>query len=143
MNDDTIKLLRECEAGVKMGIGTLDDVIDGAKDERLRKILSEGKEKHVEIENEIKEMLSQYNNEEKEPAAMAKLMARMKSNVKMMAGDVDANIADLVTDGCDMGIKTLNKYINQYAEANSEAKKLAGKLILTEESLERSIRPYL
>lgn len=143
MNNDTIKLLRECEAGVKMGIGTLDDVLDGAKDERLRKILSEGKEKHVEIENEIKEMLSQYNNEEKEPAAMAKLMARMKSNVKMMAGDVDANIADLVTDGCDMGIKTLNKYINQYAEANSEAKKLAGKLILTEESLERSIRPYL
>lgn len=143
MNDDTIKLLRECEAGVKMGIGTLDDVIDGAKDERLRKILSEGKEKHVEIENEIKEMLSQYNNEEKEPAAMAKLMARMKSNVKMMAGDVDSNIADLVTDGCDMGIKTLNRYINQYAEANSEAKKLAGKLILTEESLERSIRPYL
>lgn len=143
MNDDTIKLLRECEAGVKMGIGTLDDVMDGTKDERLRQILTEGKEKHVEIENEIKEMLSQYNNEEKEPAAMAKLMARMKSNVKMMAGDVDANIADLVTDGCDMGIKTLNRYINQYSEADNEAKKLAGKLILTEESLERSIRPYL
>ncbi len=143
MNDDTIKLLRECEAGVKMGIGTLDDVMDGTKDERLRQILTEGKEKHVEIENEIKEMLSQYNNEEKEPAAMAKLMARMKSNVKMMAGDVDANIADLVTDGCDMGIKTLNRYINQYSKADNEAKKLAGKLILTEESLERSIRPYL
>ena len=28
VNDDTIKLLRECDAGVEMGIKTLDNVID-------------------------------------------------------------------------------------------------------------------
>ncbi len=54
MNDDTVKLLRECEAGVKMGAGTLDNVMDGAKDERLKKILDESKEKHMELETETK-----------------------------------------------------------------------------------------
>ena len=31
MNDDSIKLLRECEAGIKMGISAIDDVIDEAR----------------------------------------------------------------------------------------------------------------
>ncbi len=143
MNDDTVKLLRECEAGVKMGAGTLDNVMDGAKDERLKKILDESKEKHMELEAETKKLLSKYKDDGKEPAAMAKMMAKMKSNIKLMADDVDAKIADLVTDGCDMGIKTLNRYLNQYPAAENEVKKLTGEIILAEEALERSIRPYL
>lgn len=143
MNDDTIKLLRECEAGIKMGIESLDEVIESAKDERLKNILIEGKDQHLELEGETRELLRRYNDEGKEPAAMAKMMAKMKSNFKMMAGDADANIADLITDGCDMGIKNLNRYINQYPAADTEVKKLVGKVILAEESLERSIRPYL
>lgn len=143
MNDDTVKLLRECEAGVKMGAGTLDNVMDGAKDERLKKILDESKEKHMELETETKKLLSKYKDDGKEPAAMAKMMAKMKSNIKLMADDVDAKIADLVTDGCDMGIKTLNRYLNQYPAAENEVKKLTGEIILAEEALERSIRPYL
>ncbi len=74
---------------------------------------------------------------------MAKMMAKMKSNIKLRADDVDAKIADLVTDGCDMGIKTLNRYLNQYPAAENEVKKLTGEIILAEEALERSIRPYL
>lgn len=143
MNDDTVKLLRECEAGVKMGAGTLDNVMDGAKDGRLKKILDESKEKHMELEAETKKLLNKYKDDGKEPAAMAKMMAKMKSNIKLMADDVDAKIADLVTDGCDMGIKTLNRYLNQYPAAENEVKKLTGEIILAEEALERSIRPYL
>ena len=36
MNDDSIKLLRECEAGIKMGISAIDDVIDDAQDKKLK-----------------------------------------------------------------------------------------------------------
>lgn len=39
VNDDTIKLLRECDAGVEMGIKTLDNVIDDVESDELRKIL--------------------------------------------------------------------------------------------------------
>lgn len=47
MNDDSIKLLRECEAGIKMGISAIDDVIDDAQDKKLKSILTEGKDKTV------------------------------------------------------------------------------------------------
>ena len=46
VESDTIKLLRECDAGVKMGVSSIDDVIDHVKDERMRKLLSECKEEH-------------------------------------------------------------------------------------------------
>ena len=32
IEQDTIKLLRECDAGVKMGISSIDDVLDDVRD---------------------------------------------------------------------------------------------------------------
>lgn len=43
VNDDTIKLLRECDAGVEMGIKTLDNVIDDVENDELRKILEKAR----------------------------------------------------------------------------------------------------
>ncbi len=54
MNDDSIKLLRECEAGIKMGISAIDDVIDDAQDKKLKSILTEGKDKHIELLSKAK-----------------------------------------------------------------------------------------
>ena len=31
VNQDTIKLLRECDAGVKMGVSSIEDVLDNVK----------------------------------------------------------------------------------------------------------------
>lgn len=43
MNDkeekDTVKLLRQCDAGIKMGIGAINDVIPKAGDADLEDIL--------------------------------------------------------------------------------------------------------
>ena len=36
---DTIRLLRECDAGVKMGVASIDDVIDRVQNENFRKYL--------------------------------------------------------------------------------------------------------
>ncbi len=143
MSDDTIKLLRECAAGIKMGISSLDDVIEDTQNEKLKNILIEGKDKHLELESETNELLRKYNDEGKEPAVMAKAMAKMKSNVKLMTKDTDAHIADLITDGCNMGIKSLNRYLNQYSKSDNEVKQLTGKIIISEEALERSLRAYL
>ena len=36
VEQDTIKLLRECDAGVKMGVSSIDDVIGYVKDEKFK-----------------------------------------------------------------------------------------------------------
>ena len=57
VEQDTIKLLRECDAGVKMGVSSIDDVLKYAHDERLKKLLIKCKNEHDELDGEIQELL--------------------------------------------------------------------------------------
>mgnify|MGYP003542009698 CR=1 FL=1 len=143
IEQDTIKLLRECDAGVKMGISSIDDVMKYAKSERLRKDLSDNREEHCKLDKELQELLDQYHDDGKEPNPMAKGMSWMKTNVKLVINESDHTIADLITDGCNMGVKSLNKYLNQYEAADERSKDIAKRLINLEEELAVDIREYL
>lgn len=52
-------------------------------------------------------------------------------------------MADLITDGCNMGVKSLSRYLNQYKAADERSKDLAKRLIHMEEQLAVDVRPYL
>lgn len=52
-------------------------------------------------------------------------------------------VAELMTDGCDMGIKSLSRYLNVYEAADDKAKKIAKKLIDLENDLCSGLREYL
>ena len=67
----------------------------------------------------------------------------MKTNMKMSMNDTDETAADLITDGCNMGIKSLYKYMNQYPGANSKVKDICKKLISIEDQLRKELRAYL
>ena len=108
-NNDSIYLLKECDAGCKMGVSSIDEVLEQVQDEDLKQMLSKSKEHHEQLGNEIHSLLLQYHSEEKEPSAMAKGMSWMKTNVKMAMDNSDATIADLITDGCHMGVKSLHR----------------------------------
>ena len=51
---------------------------------------------------------------------MAKGMSWFKTNIKISADSSDNTIADLNTDGCNMGDKTLHKYLNKYKAADEK-----------------------
>ena len=55
----------------------------------------------------------------------------------------DATIADLMTDGCDMGVKSLSRYLNQYKAADERSKDVAKRLIHLEDQLGTDMRGYL
>ena len=40
---DTIKLLRECDAGIRMGVKSIRDVLDDVKDGRMKEMLEKCK----------------------------------------------------------------------------------------------------
>ncbi|HKM20687.1 MAG TPA: hypothetical protein VJZ01_01410 [Lachnospiraceae bacterium] len=143
MEDDTIKLLRECNAGIKMGISSLDDVIDHVKDEHLKDLLENSRAKHRKLGDETHEYLKDYQDDGKEPAAMAKMMSWVKTNVKLGGEDSDRVVADLITDGCNMGVKSLYRYLHQYPAANDTSKKLTQEIIAEEEDLVKDLREYL
>jgi len=143
VEQDTIKLLRECDAGIKMGISSIDDVLEYVSDVSLRKCLSESKDDHVKLKNEMQSLLEEYHDDGKEPNPMAKGMSWIKTNVKLSLDDSDKTIADLMTDGCDMGVKSLSKYLNQYEAADEKSKDIAKRLINLEERLGEDVRRFL
>ena len=142
-NKDTIHLLKECNAGSKMAVTSLDEVMENAQDSKLKELLKKSKDHHEKLGNEIHSMLIQYHSEEKDPNPMAKSMSWLKTNMKMSMDKSDATIADLLTDGCNMGIKSLYKYMNQYPNAEAKVKNLCNNLIDIERELRKDLRSYL
>ena len=140
---DTIKLLRECDAGVKMGISSINDVLGYIHADDLRHCLSNCMSKHEALEQEIESLLDSYHDKGKAPNPMAKGMSWVKTNAKLAMDNSDEAVADLMTNGCNMGVKSLNKYLNQYEAADERSKDIAKRLIHLEEKLTADIRPFL
>jgi len=143
IEQDTIKLLRECDAGVKMGISSIDDVIESVYDPKLSSLLSNSKKDHEKIDEKIQKLLDEYHDDGKEPAKIAKGMSWIKTNVKMAMDESDQTIADLMTDGCNMGVKSLNKYLNKYEGADEKSKNITKDLIGIEKQLAEDICCFL
>ncbi len=140
---DTIKLLRECDAGVKMGVASIASVLDHVKDRDLKERLSSCKQEHNALDRELQGLLDRYHDEGKDPNPMAKSMSWMKTSVKLGMDPSDGAIASLMTDGCNMGVKSLYRYLNQYQAADEASKSIARRLIRLEEDLTADIRAYL
>ena len=119
MTDD-VELLKECDAGVKMGIEGIGNVMDDATDEKLKS----------------------FNADEKEPNVFASSMSKMSTGMKMMMDNSDEKIADLMIDGCNMGIKSVSRYMNQYSGASRDTMDIANDVIVIEQNFMNDLRQY-
>ena len=140
---DTIKLLRECDAGIRMGIDSIADVLPHVKSEKLYKTLGDCKEEHEALRREVDSQLSRFRDEGKSPNPIAKGMSWMKTTMKLGMEESDATVAELMTDGCNMGVKSLNRYLNQYEAADEVSKDITKRLIHLEQKLTKDIQGYL
>ena len=140
---DTVKLLRECDAGIQMGVASIDDVLDHVRSDKLKKTLSQCKQEHEKLKEQVADLLARYHDQGKSPNPIAKGMSWMKTNMKLNLEESDCTIAELMTDGCNMGVKSLSRYLNQYQAADEKSKDIAKKLIHLEAQLAADIRGYL
>lgn len=143
INNDTIELLKECNAGIKMGVSSIEDVLDNVSNSEFKQLLTHCKEEHQDLGSKTHEKLNRYHDSGKEPNPMAKGMSWLKTNVMLSMNDSDKTVADLLTDGCNMGVKSINRYLNKYKAAEEDAKDIAKELIRIEETLVTDLRQYL
>lgn len=143
IEQDTIRLLRECDAGVKMGIDSIEDVLDKVNSDKFRNLLFKCKEEHHKLGEEIQQLLDKYQDDGKDPNPIAKGMSWVKTNMKLAVEYSDGTVADLMTDGCNMGVKSLNRYLNEYKAADEVSKDICKRLINLEERLTVDIRDFL
>ncbi|MBQ7363003.1 MAG: hypothetical protein IJW48_00990 [Clostridia bacterium] len=143
IEQDTIRLLRECDAGIKMGVSGIDDVINYVKSHGFKRKLSDCRSEHMKLSHEIESELHRYEDRGKSPNPLVRGMSKMKTEMKMAMTGGDKTVADLMTDGCNMGVKSLNKYLNKYEAASEVSKDITKRLINLEEKLAVDIRGYL
>lgn len=144
IEEDTIRLLRECNAGIKMGVEAIDQVLPKIKSQELREALEKSRKEHGRLGDRTHELLNRYHDGGKDPSPLAKTMSWVKTNFKLAAeADPNKAAASLITDGCGMGIKSLHRYLNQYEAAEEQAKGIAQDLIGLENTLTKNMRPYL
>lgn len=143
VEQDTIKLLRECDAGIKMGISAIDEVMEYAHSDEMRTYLQDSSKENQKLQDDLQEVLADYHDNGKEPSAIASGMSWVKTNFKLKMDDSDSTIAELMTDGCNMGIKSLSRYLNQYQAADRRSKDLTKRLIKAEEKLSQNMRAFL
>lgn len=143
MKQDTLQLLKECDSGIKTAVASIDEIKDHVKDVTLAKIFEQYKHDHEELGKRIQTMLEKEALEGKDPNAMVKAMSWMKINAKLIQKPTDAEAADLMMDGCNMGIKSVCKYQNKYGAADEGAKTIAKDLVDLESKLMIELRAYL
>ena len=143
IEQDTIRLLRECDAGIEMGVSSIRDVLGRVQAPGLQLALTNSMAAHEALKTEISEMLDRCHDEGKAPNPVAKSMSWVKTNVKLAAQPGDETIADLMTDGCNMGCKSLGRYLNEYKAASERSKDITKRLIDLEHQLSIDLRPYL
>ena len=50
---DTAKLLKECDAGTKMAISSINEILEKVEDPKLNEILTHSRNAHEQLESEI------------------------------------------------------------------------------------------
>lgn len=142
-NKDSVFLLKECSAGIRMAVSSIDDVLPYLENGKLKQVLKESKTEHKDLEKDIDNTLHKMDCDGKEPNLMAKGMSKIKTNAEMVFKPTESQAASLISDGCSMGIKSIHKYMNQYPAASSEVMNLANRISVLEEKLENQMKPYL
>ena len=143
VSKDTIELLKECDAGCKMAIDSMEQISRYVTDDQLQTIIQKYNNDHIKMEEDIHRMLNNHGAEGQEPNPMAKASSWIQSEVKMMLKGDTKQAASLLTDGCNMGVKSLCEYKNSYKAADEKSVSMCEKLCDIETRMAKDLQCFL
>lgn len=143
VSQDTVELLKQCDAGCKMAIDSMEQISKFVVDDKLKTIIAKYNGDHIRMEEDIHRVLNHIGAEEGEPNPLAKASSWLQSEVKMMMKGDSKQAASLLTDGCNMGIKSLCEYKNSYKAADDKSISICEKLCDIERKMENDLQEFL
>ena len=72
IESDTLRLLRECDAGIKMGVASIGEVTGHVKDAAFREQLNVCKSGHEHLGRQVEALLREYRAGGKSPSPVAR-----------------------------------------------------------------------
>ena len=123
IEQDTVKLLRECDAGIKMGVYSIEEVLGDVNNGNFKQMLEKAKSDHQQLQDEIQILLDKYHDDGKDPNPMAKGMSWFKTNIKILPILRIIRLPTLSPTAVIWVFKTLHKYLNKYKAADEKIKR--------------------
>jgi len=143
VSQDTVELLKECDAGCKMAVESMEQISKYVTDEQLKTLITDYNGEHIKMEEDIHRMLNNLGEEDKEPNPIAKVSSWLQSEIKMMMKGDTHQAASLLTDGCNMGIKSLHEYKNQYKAADDKSVQMCERICNVETRMVEDLQSFL
>lgn len=143
ISQDTVELLKECDAGCKMAIDSMEQISKYVSDDKLKTVIQKYNGAHIKMEEDIHRLLNTIGEEDKDPNPIAKASSWIQSEVKMMMNCDAKQAAHILTDGCNMGVKSLCKYKNQYKAAEEKSVQICDRLCDLETKMTYDLREFL
>lgn len=143
MNEDSIRLLREIDVGCKNAVNSFKQIQEFTADQDLLSVIEEQKKEHELIKDIACRLLENCGEEPESPTSLTKAMMWFTTEIKMMMDRDDRKAAELLADGCHMGIKSLSRYLREYKKAGQKERALAGRLMNLEMDLYKRLLGFL
>lgn len=143
MSEESTALLKKCNAGAKMAIGTIERVYPYVTERALKDALSEYIKKHEDVVARTRELLAEYCEGGADPNPIAQLMAKITTKMRLKRDCSDGNVAVIVIEGCNMGTKKLREYKQKYDGASQESCDTLQELMSLEGKLMNEMQAYL
>ena len=125
-----------------MGADSLVNLLPKVNDEGLRNEITAQLERYEEFASKAREQLFDLDVSPKEENAFTKISAKMGVMMNTMLDATSSHIAQMIIEGCSMGITELLKVVHAYG-TKDDAEQLARDVISFEESCSENMKKYL
>lgn len=140
---DDKELLSCIYQNADMGVDGILKVLEGAHSGPIREALQSQLSEYDHIRSEAIEMLRQRGGEPASPSAMTKLSVKMSAVGNLMKENTPGHIAEMMIQGNAMGLTRITKRLGEYEGEDKAVRKLAGKLLATEQQNIEQMKQFL
>ena len=143
MTDD-IEMLSTISKTADMGRESLRQVLEKAEDSGLRHALSTQIKEYEKNYDDAARLLTGYGQSPIHTNPMVKMESQMMVSAKTKLTDnTTSKIAEMVMQGCTMGVTKMTKKLNEYNGTNHEVAALAEQHIKTEQANIDEMKKFL
>jgi hypothetical protein len=135
------EILNTVRQTTEMGVDGIKLIIDDTNDNDFHNELKRQLIEYDEIYKQADSLLDKIGGEKKDVKATVKIATHLSGKMKYMSGST-SKIAESMIEGSTMGVTKVLKLVHD-CNSDSEAKKIAEKLVKTEENNIEQLKKFL
>lgn len=138
-----IEILKEISKDSKMGMDSINMVVEKVQDEKFQKLLDEQHNEYQNIFDRTQEILKQHGETIEDVPAMQKMMGWMGIQMNTMNDKSNSQLSELLIQGNDMGIIKGHKLLNNNEFTTPEIQNLLSDFVRLQEKNIDDLKKWL